>query len=318
LRTKVRSEAETALQAALAGEVALRPAGKESTLHEAADAFLASRERSLRGLTPTTLAGYRTFVKKLKEIVPEYVPAAAIRPVDARHIVDQFQERFGLSDSGAKKRHNLLRMLFNWLVEEDMFSRNPVKLGDAPKAKAKQRPPISDAEYQALQESFAEAINASGASEEAIRSAQTLSDLAEVLWRSGMRSVQAYRLAWDGIDLEKMEWELRSPGENKGRVQLRPINRHLKPILQRRRLVGGAGPFQPAGRMTYLWRRWKQEHPEFEGWSWHQMRSRVVTRLAELGEGEAKKWLVGHKTEAVNNLYNPVSVENMRQAVDLL
>lgn len=172
--------------------------------------------------------------------------------------------------------------------------------------------------YQQLQVALLGARDAPGVSEKYARRAQDLLDLAAVLWRPGMRSVQAYRLTWEDIDLERMAWVVKSPGQNKGGEGVQPIHCELKELLQRRKLLGGTGPFQPAGRMVYLWRKWKAKNPEFKGWSWHQMRSRVVTELKRMKEAEASKALVGHTKDTPSDLYTHLGIEDHREALNRL
>lgn len=297
----------------------MRPEKENLTLHGAADAWLLDREAPLRGLGAQTLSGYRTFVNQLKAIVPPEVPAAAIRPVDCRHIIEQFQEEFGLSANTAKKRHNSLRMLFNWMMEEELVVKNPVKLKDAPKARVKHVGALREDGYRDLIAAILGERDASGASDKERRNAQSLLDLMEVLWRSGIRSKEAHRLRWEDIDLKARVWLVRAGGENKGGERRIPFNMHFLPILQRRRLLGGAGPFLPEGHHRYLWKKFKERHPEFKGdTSLHKMRSRVVTRFAELGLSEAKFDAAGHTTEDVNEGYKDLEMEFLRKAIDQL
>jgi site-specific recombinase XerD len=67
--------------------------------------------------------------------------ASNVRPADIRALLDRMQKEFNFATSTVRKRYGALRMLFSWMVEEDIVVKNPVKRGDAPLAKAKQKPP---------------------------------------------------------------------------------------------------------------------------------------------------------------------------------
>jgi integrase len=76
------------------------------------------------------------------------------------------------------------------------------------------------------------------------REAQLVAGLREVLWRSGLRSIEAILLRWEDVELEARTWRIRSPS-NMGGDQLLPLHPDLVPVLRRRRLEisAEAGPF---------------------------------------------------------------------------
>jgi len=290
----------------------------ELTFHQAMVGWLADRSRPLRNLSKVTIKEYSTFVKQIKGISQPRLMAAEVKPADIRAMLDTLQRRFNFSSSTVRKRYGALRMLFAWMVEEDIIRKSPVKKGDAPFAQAKQRIPWTAVDYRVLQKAISEEMDAEDSSSPTRRCCQDLSDLVTVLWLSGMRSIQAYRLTWDGVDLENMVWQVRSPRQNKGGEKLQPIHQELKELLERRRLLGGELVFPAQGRMTTFWSRFKERRSEFRGWSFHQARSRVVTALREMGEHAAALGLVGQTKEKTNELYNHAGADEFRKALNRL
>ena len=314
LGTKSKAMAQQALEEAIREMLAdgILPGGRTKTLHDAADAWLADRSRSLRGLSAITIKEYRTFVSQLQKITPPDMIADEVRSGDIRAILDLFGSTFNLAPTTVKKRFGALMMLFNWLEEEEHVRRSPVKRSDAPFASAKQLPPWTQEQYQALQERLHALRDAPDTSEYWVRASQLLIDLTRALWLSGMRSVQAYRMRWEeDIDLEKMVWVVRSPRKNKGGEQLKAIHEKLEATLRRRMLLGDPGPFDE-GKCGYAWRKFKAQNPEFRGFSLHQCRSRVATAFHEMGESEAARKQLGHTTLSEADKYDWTSIEHYR------
>lgn len=318
LRTKNKAQAKIAMEQAVAEMLVegRTPGSRNMTLHAAADAWLKDRSRPLRALSRVTIQEYQTFVKQIKAVThPEFV-ADEVAPSDIRFILDQLQSTFGIAPTTVKKRHGALRMLFNWMLEEDIVRRTPVKLSDAPYAQAEQKPPWTREQYQGIQEALLGIRDSPSTSDYWQRASQLLVDLTQALWLSGMRSIQAYRMEWgDGIDLEKMVWVVRSPRKNKGGEKLKPIHKRLKPMLVRRQLLGDPGPF-PQKTCIYAWRKFKERTPAFRGLSLHQCRSRVSTELNEMGEDEAARKILGHATLQSADLYDWASVERYREILN--
>lgn len=318
LKTKSKPVAKLALDRAIAEalvEGAL-PRSRSTTLHEGAKAWLADRARPLRALTKGTVTEYSSFVKQLMLVTPASMLADDVTSADIRLVLDMMQSEFHLAPTTVKKRFGALRMLFNWMVEEEMARKNPVKLSDVPFAEPQQKPPWTQDQYQALQEAFLCLRDNPEASQYWIRTSQLLADLTTALWLSGMRSVQAYRMRWEeDIDLEKMVWVVRSPRRNKGGEKLKPIHKGLERMLQRRRLLGDEGPF-PSATCLYAWKVFKKRHPAFTGLSLHQCRSRVATQLHEMGESDAARKILGHTSVKNADLYDHTSLEHYREILN--
>ena len=315
LRTKDKAEAERIMAQVvqdLSGSGAATV--QNLTLEEAAIQWLEDRASPGRGLSSTTICSYTTFARQLLAVANPDQFVAAMTPRDCRLILKSISKEFGHGTGTAKKRHVQLSTLFAWLARDEVISRNPVDSLEVPRADHQRRPEISVAEYQNLTAAIREAMQAADTAPR-VRGLQALLDQVQVLWQSGLRSVESRRLDWRDIDLESMLWTIRSP-KNKGGIQTLPIHQDLREILKRRRLLGGPGPFQPKARMQYWWRRFKAEHPEWRGTSLHSLRASFVTRLRRSGATEAARDLARHKSQAMSDRYNHTAAEEHRSALD--
>lgn len=315
LRTKDKAEAERIM-----GQVVqdLSGSGAASvqnlTLEEAAIQWLEDRASPERGLSRTTICAYTTFAKQLLAVANPDQFVAAMTPRDCRLILRGISSQFGHGTGTAKKRHVQLSTFFAWLARDEVISRNPVDSLEVPRADHQRRPELSEAEYGNLCADITRAIQGADTATRA-RGLQALLDQVQVLWLSGMRSVESRRLDWVDIDLEAMVWTIRSP-QNKGGIQTLPIHQDLGDLLKRRRLLGGPGPFQPPARMQYWWRRFKAEHPAWQGTSLHSLRASFVTRLRRTGAAEAARDLARHKSQSMSDRYNHTALEEHRSALD--
>lgn len=149
------------------------------------------------------------------------------------------------------------------------------------------------------------------------REAQLVSDPLEVLWHSGLRSIEAMRLTWEDIDLDARTWLIRSP-YNKGGEQRLPLHPDLVPILRRRHLETGteAGPFAGMWHVRNAWRRFKTRHVEWAGWSLHSLRHGFVTRVRAAAGDSAASHLARHKSKSMTEHYSHFDEETFRTALD--
>lgn len=172
-----------------------------------------------------------------------------------------------------------LSMVFIWLQRENVITRNPAASLEPVKHEAREQHCVSSEEFAALRAAIETEV-AKGAAG-ILRQAQDVLDLVDVLWVSGLRSIEAYRLQWTDVDLNAATWRSRSP-ENKGGVRKQPMQRNTVAVLSRRRLQGLPSPF-PKYPTQNAWIRFKQRQPEVEGWSLHGLRRGFITRLVAAG-----------------------------------
>ena len=111
-----------------------------------------------------------------------------------RRFLDR-REDDGASSTTLKKDLAGLSMVFRFLNREGLARGNPC---DAVKVRAnpKRHPAMTEEEYESLRTAMvAEVEDATSPKER--RDAQELLDLADLLWRSGLRLVDAARLRWE-------------------------------------------------------------------------------------------------------------------------
>ncbi|MCC7010914.1 MAG: tyrosine-type recombinase/integrase [Planctomycetes bacterium] len=305
-------------QRALAEEVLRRFTKEQGTawgrtspisFHEGAREWLADRERPRHGLSATTLSHYRTWVEQFCNFFPAGLRADEVSPAMIRRYVDAREDR-GISNSSLRKDVVGLSMIFRFLEREGRVRGNPCTAVRV-RATPKRHPAMTADEFTALRAALADEVRQAKSST-LRRAAQELVDMADVLWLSGLRSIEATRLAWDDIDLGQGLWTIRSP-INKGGVAALPIHPDLIPLLTRRKLLGMAGPFRNRHWLSISWRRFKERNTAFQGWSWHRMRHAFVTRLRRAGLDAVAMQLARHKTPAMSDHYTHLDLADLRR-----
>lgn len=285
-------------------------------LVEAAEAWLRDRERPERRLARTTLASYRTFVSRIRVAAPPQLLADSIRPAQAQAVLDRMADAWPASPETLRKRLTFLSMVFGWLERQELVRRNPCRSLEPPATRPVRKPALDEEGFRLLR-AAAEGFEAAAKREDARRRRRAVVDLLDVLWLSGLRSVEAFRLTWEDVDLRRRRWLIRSP-RNKGGERWEPIHDRLVPVLQRRRLLGADGPFRPEGGIRNTWRRFKAVKPEFEGADLHSLRHGFVTRLVERGHRNAAQYLAGHRTAAMTEHYTHLRGEDFREELNQL
>ncbi|MBI5431854.1 MAG: tyrosine-type recombinase/integrase [Planctomycetes bacterium] len=278
------------------------------TFHEGVREWLADRERPRHGLAQPTLSHYRTWARQFLEYFPASLRADAVSPAMVRRYLDAREDR-GLGNSSLKKDLVGLSMVFRFLEREGRLRGNPCTAVRV-RATPKRHPAMTAEEFASLRDAMTR--NLTGTRTSALRrSAQELLDMADVLWHSGLRSIEATRLAWTDIDVERSLWTIRSPA-NKGGHATIPIHPELLPLLTRRKLLGMEGPFRNHHWLSITWRRFKKTNPSFQGWSWHRMRHSFVTRLRRVGADAVAMQLARHKTPAMSDHYTHLTLADLR------
>jgi integrase len=209
-----------------------------------------------------------------------------------------------------------VRMLFRWLQRQQLVKGNAAELVESPKAPRGRRPAVTPSQFEALRAAVLEDLLTAATTADR-REAQLVSDLLEVLWHSGLRSIEAMRLEWTDVDLEGRTWMIRSP-VNKGGEQRLPLHPDLIPILRRRQLETGieAGPFVGHWHVRNAWRRFKTRHKEWAGWSLHSLRHGFVTRIRAASGDAAASHLARHKSKSMTEHYSHFDEETFRAALE--
>ena len=316
-KTKNRKEAELVLLRFLREDYQT-PGFQPSllTLHEGISAWLENCERPRRGLGTSTIRLYRGFAKNLKDAFPGDLRAREVTRRDIRQFLDK-QEDAGVS-LNAIKRHLLgLKMIFNFLIEEDVVTLNPCSRFrvHAPSERHKAMP---DSVYCQMNERMNEEIEAAKSARKKTE-AMDLLDLTEVIWHSGLRFIETTRLVWDDINFPASLWTIRSP-RNKGGIKTIPFRHEIRTILFRRYQLGDCdGPF--LNRYEYyqrLWKSFRKRNPDFLSWKFHCLRHSFISRLRHQRSDAAAMILARHSSSAMSDRYTHMDIDNMRKELEAI
>jgi len=280
------------------------------TLGQAAEEWLQERSRRRYGLAGSTLAQYASFVARLQAARLGSLKPSRVTPREISRWLDDLER--DLSPQGCRKRLGLLRMLFRWLIAQGYAARDPVAAVRAPTAPPHRHPATTEDEYSGLRRMALADLEAATC-DLGHREAQLIADLLHLVWLSGLRSIEVYRLTWEDIDIEAATWRIRSP-RNKGGDRVLPIHPELLPILRRRRLQGFPGPIPSQHTVRRIWRAWKRRHGI--QLSLHSLRHGFVTRLARSGHQAAASYLVGHHSPAMTEHYTHLTAEDAREVLE--
>lgn len=318
-RTRKRAVAEAALDAFLVEDfdgsgprrtrTSSRPPQQELTFHEGIKDWLADRERPRHDLAESTLKLYRHWTRLFLDHFSPSLLISEVTPATLRQFLNK-REDSGVSPSTLKKDLGGLTMVFKFFIREGVTLSNPCEAIRL-RARPQRHPAMTEQEYQELTAELEREVEDSSTPENR-REAHDLLDLAEVLWYSGLRFIEATRLRWEDIDLNQRSWTIRSP-ENKGGEQTLPFHERLLSILKRRKLLGSEEVFPGYWHFTNLWRRFKSRHPEFRGWSWHRMRHAFITRLRLAGRDAAATALARHKSADMREHYTHFTLPDLRE-----
>jgi len=313
-RTSLRAPAEEALREFLAHQDSGTSADLPVSLHQAVEDWLHDRERPRHALAASTLGGYRSWAALFQRSFPSRILAKDVTPALIRNFLDK-QEDAGIAPLTLRKYLGGLCMVYEFLIREGHVARNPCKAIRLT-AQSNRHPAMTEEEFAQLRAAFDQELQ-EAEQPQSKRDAQELLDLADVLWNSGLRFIEATRLTWKDIDLQKAQWVIRSP-KNKGGVQTLPLHHSLVPVLRRRHLLGGTGPFTGYWPLQRLWVAFKDRHPEFTGWSWHRMRHAFVTRLRKAGRDAAAVALARHKSSQMSDHYTHLDLTDLRKDLEAL
>lgn len=314
-KTKKVAAAEAALRKFIEGGGASGRPERRLTLAQAAREWLEDRSSERVALAPCTVREYALSVERIAEAPIGSLQAEQVEPRDVR----EFMQRLATGRVPAAAQARLLghlRMLFRWLMREEILRSNPAEIVEAPRAACGRRPAVTPAQFVALRAAAAGDLKAVE-TETDRREAQLLLDLLNVLWQSGLRSIEAVRLQWRDVDLDARTWRIRSPA-NKGGDQVLPLHPELVPVLRRRMLETAAevGPFALEWHVRNAWRRFKGRHKEWAGWSLHSLRHGFVTRVRAAAGDAAASHLARHKSKAMTEHYSHFDVGTFREALD--
>lgn len=313
-KTTKLAAAQEALRAFVEQGGAGAAPAKRQTLAEAAAEWFAERSSSLYGLSIATIREYRVSVERLQDAPLGRFQADEVLPRDVKEFLRRLAQQ-GASAGTQVRTLAHLRTIYRWLQRQERVRANPAELVETPRVQRGRRPAIRPEQFESLHAAaVAELEAAAGDSER--REAQLLVDLLEVLWRSGLRSIEAIRLRWEDVDLEERTWRIRSPA-NKGGDQVMPLHPELVPVLRRRRLetAAEAGPFAVEWHVRNAWRRFKARHKDWAGWSLHSLRHGFVTRVRAAAGDAAAGHLARHKSKSMTEHYTHFDAETFREVL---
>lgn len=281
------------------------------TIHQAAEAWLAEKEKPMHELSLGTLRPYRSIVQRIKLFFPPEIRAVEVAPADIRRFLGFLEKEYSLSPQGIRKRLGHVSMIFRFQAREGNLVRNPCDAVSPPATRSIRTKAMSVDNYKALMEDLSEWARDG----RELRS--SLQDLVFVLWLSGLRSIEAFRIRWEDIDLDEALWIIRSPRQ-KGGVRIEPIHQKLLPTLVRLSKMETAGPFENEWPLRNEWRRFKEKYQRWNGCSLHSLRHAFVTRLAKQGNPAITKYLSGHRSDAMSDHYTHLGPEDVRDPLNML
>jgi integrase len=295
------------------------------TLAEGAELWLQSKRPPVRLLRPSTLAQYERACQLLIDYLPRGIKARDVRRDHLtrflRHLGAEKEEGgIGLGPTSIKKAAGLVTSLFTFLEVEEKISRNPARGLAARWTTTERSKPIGEVPeevYLRLIAALEEDIEAAGTAAERAE-LEELRDVLELLWWTGWRSIEAYRLKWADCRLKDGLVTIHSP-RNKGGSSKRPLHPQALAVLRRRKLLGGEGPFLASGAssLQHRWHRYKRSRG-FAEVHLHGFRYAFISRLARAGQHLAASFLVGHHSMTQTHHYSQLTPEDVRKVLDQL
>lgn len=292
-------------------EEPVTPPEQAVTLHQGITAWLENCERPRRGLRHSTLVLYRGLAIRLQEAFPEDPFARDVTRKDIREFLNQ-QEDAGVGLGVIKRRLLGLKMVFNFLLEEEVVPVNPCSRFKvyAPSTRYSAMP---ESTYFQMSARMRQEIEASKTPEKRSEASDLL-DLTEVIWHSGLRFVETTRLTWSDINFLASIWTIRSP-RNKGGVKTIPFRQEIRAVLFKRFQMGAAeGPFfHQYGYYQRLWKSFRRRNPDFLSWKFHCLRHSFISRLRCQGSDAAAMLLARHSSSSMSDRYTHMDMDHMRK-----
>lgn len=316
LRTRNKAAAERELRKLSAKSG--RKSNAPETLAAAARAWLAYKENDLHGLTRRTLTAYRTLINRMCEFWGDEERLEDVDPDAVFAFLEWMGSEYGVSPEGQAKRLGLVRSVFKWSVDMGYLTWNPASAVKIRPGRGKKTATMREEDYPALLgDLLAWEAETKDYREGARRIA--LREVVEILWASGLRSIDLFRLRWENVDLDRRVWRIQRPA-NKGGDSIWPMPARAVELLTVRRELGGDGPFSEghssAKAVRSRWKRFRDLHPHWQGYTLHSLRYGFVTRLKVRGMAWAAKELAGHHTQAMSDHYTVPDEEQLRRALD--
>lgn len=315
LRTKQKVRAERELARLKAAE---RPgqSNADLTVAAACDRWLQEKYRPMHGISQRTLNEYALFTRRVKEFWPREDLLDSVHVEQVYDWLEFLERRFRLSPQTLRKQLALLRQMFNWHLDLGNMNRNPARpvkfRGETPK----RTDAMLEDEYLELVRDVREWAGETAKEDDQFYRL-LLADLIDVLAHSGLRSIEAFRLNWDDIDLRQRVWTIRSP-RNKGGVKVLPMHSTVVEVVSRLQDASliGDGPFDAFNPLQNRWKRFKKERERWRHTSFHSLRHGFVTRLVKQGLRWQAQQLAGHHTERMTDHYTHLQAEDLRNALE--
>ncbi len=312
-RTRLRAEAEEQLaqyRKSLTGNQKARSINL--TVWQGIEGWLADRMAPRLGLQPSTLAGYKTFAKKLKSVVPPGLLVRDLVRSDIRSALDRLFDK-GNSQIQIAKCGTTFSQVCNYLVVEGHLTHNPCVKVCKP-AKYSKRSAMPKETYEALMAALERECSCPGLSSASRKSRRDLRDLVELCWGSGLRFIEMTRMTWKDIDFDELTFQTHSPG-NKGGELTRPMTGSASEVLLRRTRSSSFVFPGTHARMMTAWQRFKQRNPEFRKSRMHDIRRTFITRIhCEFGPARAMV-MAGHSSPEMTGRYTDPQLVDLKSAL---
>jgi len=228
------------------------------TLHQGIDDWFSDRKCPSQGLSKATLAGYKTFVAKLKDVIPAGLLVRDFKRANVREALRALVRR-GESQIQVSKCRTILSQVCNFLVAEDLMPFNYCMTVKQP-AKYQKRPAMAEEEYLALIKVLKTECETTTGRADSKKTALDLLHLCQLCWNTGFRYIEWTRLRWKDVDWENQTITTHSPA-NKGGEQTRRVSKKALAILKkRRRKLGSIFPGEYP-RLMIAWQRFRKRHP---------------------------------------------------------
>jgi integrase len=287
-------------------------AAQKLTFHQAADDYLDDMSKQV---SARTMQDYVSFVKRFKKHFSKKALVESVTPLQCDSLRRTMLNE--VSPYTVKKKLTALRAIFKRLVRLQILSKNPMD-GVVQKGKAGTRAEMPEPIYLEILDKLQREI-ASEANPLDRSLLQDLRDRTEILWWSGLRTIEVERLKWSDIDLSASGgavWTIRSP-EKKGGITVLPISPVVCKILARRQGNGGASPFLENIRtLNRTWNSFRKRYPHFKDWDQHCIRHSFVSRISRTKGVAMARFLARHNTIEVSQRYDHRNLTELRAAME--
>ena len=211
----------------------------------------------------------------------------------------------------ANRTFELVRRVYSWALEKDIVTATPCAGLRKPATDRQRDRVLTDAEIRAVWN----AADAGG----------LLGDAVKLLLLTGARRQEVLAARLDEIDAEAGLWRLPAARSKTGERRSVPLSSGACEVLDRLSAAGNGSPWLfPSERTDGPLRLVAKAaariraRSSVEGWTWHDLRRTVRTRLAEMGVApHVAEAILGHARTGIERVYNRHEpVPEMRAALE--